>query len=191
MLSGRQLRKLFHEFNERYFEGRLPDYRIRVVPYINRLGKSGHTDQKRKLIRILIGLSDEDAKSTLLHEMAHAATNEDHATAWKKEMIRLRKQEAPLVSSEFQNFSLWSGRSVSQKHFRGGVQDVLGKEPNATLHQAIRDFIHNDGGAESVAGFLRRYPWARRAFRVIKKEHAAYLKDDVFARKLLARHSLQ
>ena len=33
MLNGTQLRKLFQEFNVRYFDGGLPAYRIRVVGY--------------------------------------------------------------------------------------------------------------------------------------------------------------
>ena len=87
MLNGRQLRVKFTEFNTRYFSDRLPSYAIRVVPHIkkniNAVDAYGVCRKKRKRIEILAGLSDEEAISTLIHEMAHARTTDHHGMRWE------------------------------------------------------------------------------------------------------------
>lgn len=156
MLDGKQLRKLFKEFNVKYFDGRLHIYRIRVVGHITALGESGRCKKNQKLIEILTGLPDEQAVSILLHEIAHAATTGPHGMTWKKEMIRLREAGAPLCPPDSEvSLDDWSGEYVSQKHFRSVVQDVLIGAPDITLSQTITYLIHNEGGPRTVAAFLK------------------------------------
>jgi hypothetical protein len=83
-MNGRDLRRWFSEFNDKYFHGRLPDYHLRTSHRVTRLGESGICNRKRKLISILRSLEDDDAKSCLLHEMAHAATSGYHGKAWRQ-----------------------------------------------------------------------------------------------------------
>jgi hypothetical protein len=99
-MNGRQLCALFKQFNDEYWGGRLPAYSIHVVANMTSLGEWGRWLKKRKLIEILRGLTDEDATSTLLHEMAHAATNGGHDVPWKREMIRLLSAGAPLANTD-------------------------------------------------------------------------------------------
>ena len=176
MLNGKQLRIQFQQFNQQYFDGRLPPYRIRVVKDMIGLGGSGHCDKKRRLIKIQVGWSDEETVGTLLHEMAHAATSGiPHGMPWKKEMIRLREAGAPLTGSDKSTrLDDWDGRTVTRRHFRAAVHDLLLEVdvPTVTLHGAVRYFLYNEGGRETVASFLRRNPWARAVFRVAKKQRA-------------------
>ncbi len=74
MLDGRQLRSL--------------------------LGERSRWLKQRRLIEILRGLPDEDATSTLLHEMVHAATNGGHGMPRTRDMIRLRSAGAPLANTD-------------------------------------------------------------------------------------------
>jgi hypothetical protein len=165
MLDGKHLRALFLQFNQQFFSGRLPACAIHVVPRIASLGQLGRWNKGKRLIEIQRGLSDEEAISTLLHEMAHAATNGGHGMQWKKEMIRLREAGAPLVLPDL-NVSLadWDGTRVRRKHFRNVLQDALIDGADFTLSEAIRWFLRNVGGAKNITEFRGKYPWVRKVF---------------------------
>ena len=172
-MNGRKLRALFQQFNAQYFAGKLPSYSIRAVERITDLGEDGFCNCRRKLIKILRSLSDEDAISCLLHEMAHAATSGNHGMPWKREMIRLREAGAPLVSTELNvELAVWDGTRVTRAHFRQVVQDALIDEPNISLSAAIRHFICTEGGPSTIQEFLRKFPWASTVFKAEKVAHA-------------------
>lgn len=174
-MNGNQLRKLFQEFNRRYFGNRLPPYAIRVADSSTWLGESGCCNPKKRLIKVTGGQPDEQAVSTLLHEMAHAATTGKHGMPWKREMIRLRQAGAPLCEPDDQvRLKDWSGNRVSKQHFRAVMQDAVSGLPKIGLTQAIRYFISNEGGPSTASAFLKRYPWAREALHQVKREHAEY-----------------
>jgi hypothetical protein len=175
MTDGRQLRKLFQEFNQRYFGGRLPAYRIRVVDCISWLGAEGQCLKKRKLIQVQRAVPEGRVASLLLHEMAHAATNGGHGMPWKREMIRLREAGAPLDGPDATvSLDDWDGLRVSRSHFRAVAQDVLGDCPECTLSQVIRHFIWSHGGPETISLFLKRYPWARDVYHCLKRERKEF-----------------
>jgi hypothetical protein len=178
-VDGKQLRALFQQFNAQYFNGRLPAYALRAVEQSTWLGESGTCFRKRRLIKVSRTLPDEEAISTLLHEMAHAATNGGHGMPWEREMIRLREAGAPLVSPDLDvDLGDWYGHRVSRTRFRGETEDMLvACELNATelvLNDAVKNFIRNVGGAETVAEFRRKYPWAGAVFNDVRKDHLEY-----------------
>lgn len=167
-MDGKQLRRKFAEFNAHYFNNKLPPYSIRVVPRANRSGGEGETIRERRLIKIRRGLRDEMAVSTLLHEMAHAATGNGHGMKWKREMIRLRRARAPLVAADRDvSIADWDG-VVTKRQWREACKDGIYAFP--TLDGLIKDFIWNIGGATTVSAFLRQYPWAGAVFREAKKK---------------------
>lgn len=183
MLDGRKLRDRFTDFNVAYFGNRLPPYAIHVVHRINWLDGQGETNRERRLIKIRRGLPDEEAISILLHEMVHAATGDGHGRKWKRKMIELRDAGAPLVAAD-RTVSLddWDGTRVSQRMFRAHVEDELCAYPDKTLACAVRDFICNVGGAETVSEFLRKYPWASAVFTAMQKEFREYQKARAASR---------
>jgi SprT-like family len=171
-VDGKQLRALFFDFNERYWGGRLPAYHIRCVDHITWLEESGFCNRQRKLIRInRCLLDDAGAVSCLLHEMAHAATRNNHGMKWKAEMIRLREAGAPLVCPD-STIALddWSGEHVPKSDFQAVIGDALIDDPAINLSKAVRRFIRSRGGEFTVSAFLRKYPWVRRAFSELKRE---------------------
>jgi hypothetical protein len=172
-MDGRQLRTLFKQFNEEYWGGRLPAYAIRVVARMTSLGEWGRWLKKRKLIEIQRGLSDEDMVSTLLHEMAHAATNGGHGMPWKRDMIRLRLAGAPLANTDrVIRLDDGYGKPISRKQFRCSMQDLFSDAPELSLSCALRHFIRTEGGPPTIAAFLRKYPWARTVFNAEKRGQA-------------------
>jgi hypothetical protein len=132
-------------------------------------------------------MDDATCLSTLLHEMAHAATTDIHGNRWKAEMIRLRDSGAPFVPpDDCVKMEDWSGGRVTKDQFSGAARDILIEIPTATARQIIRFFINNEGGpASTVATFLRKYPWAMRVCGALKKERAesAKRRDDFLARQ--------
>jgi hypothetical protein len=189
MLNGMQLRTLFRRFNGQYFGSRLPPYSIRVVRRSTWRGESGRCIEKRRVIEIQHGQPDEEAVSTLLHEMAHAAnpkTKGYHTMPWKKEMIRLREAGAPLTSADLSvNLNDWDGRRVLREQFRTVVQDILMDVPNISLSNAIRLFISSQGGPSTITEFRRKFPWAEAVFNFEKSDRAEQEKRTAAALTLL------
>src|SRR5262245_57451661 len=85
---------LFQRFNQQYFNGRLPEYRI----ILSELGFGCHGECRKKERELYIDASKhgEELTKVLLHEMAHAAVpRKGHGKAWLAEMERLANMGAP------------------------------------------------------------------------------------------------
>ena len=157
---------LFDEFNARYFHGRLPPYRILVVEHIpGRWGPVGLHQRPPK--RILIRRSDDDVMIvSLLHEMAHAATVDNHNTRWRTAMQRLRQAGAPIPDEE-----LRAPTRMTQQFIESQATAVLRSDArvNWTLRQFVCGLVLQGEVAQSQAALLRQYPWVSRVFRDTKK----------------------
>ncbi len=87
---------LFDEFNQAYFESKLPKYRVEEVEDLWAVTWSrGHLNRKQKLIRLQVD-SKKRMIGALLHEMVHAASNDFHGPRWRKVMDRIYNQGAPV-----------------------------------------------------------------------------------------------
>jgi len=172
-MHGTELRRQFLDFNRLYFAGRLPRYRIRCVDRLTWLGQDGSCNNDRRLIRICKGLDEQSATSTLLHEMVHAAVGGGHGKRFRAKIAELKATDAPLQDEEG-NFTMPTDR-VTAVFFRCTLEDVLlvDRAP-LVLNAALRWFIHEYGGASSIADFLRRYPWAKRVYAEVKRKAARF-----------------
>jgi hypothetical protein len=83
--------RLFERLNKKYFGSTLPEYRI--VACEPTTIDSGFTAGKHERRQLTIYLSDElrgtALRRILLHEMAHANSNDYHSGKWKEEMRRI------------------------------------------------------------------------------------------------------
>jgi hypothetical protein len=101
---------MFQTFNTQFFAGRLPYYRVLVVYDVwywetERLrlppcfppayGAHGFIDFAGRHILIRFLAEGVTMLQTLIHEMAHAATDGGHGDKWKGEMLRLKLLGAP------------------------------------------------------------------------------------------------
>jgi hypothetical protein len=96
----------FYQFNKQYFDGRLVDYRIRVVYdvrfWINEpedKPQSSYTDLVgRQILQPVTQAGHESMEIQLIHHMAHAATGTtaDDDNRWLEEMARLKAAGAPV-----------------------------------------------------------------------------------------------
>jgi hypothetical protein len=100
---------IYREFNQTYFEARLPEYSVHVVFDLDEFANEPPIydgGQSNGLIRFeerCIYVRDTGWRSmeeTLIHEMAHAATTGDHDEEWLTEMRRLKEAGAPVPAWE-------------------------------------------------------------------------------------------
>ena len=84
-----QCQELFDTYNQRFFDGRLPPYRIILSdPYGS--GMHGICRKKQREILLRTNLRDKELPLVLLHEMGHAAVPKSgHGKLWSAEMLRL------------------------------------------------------------------------------------------------------
>ena len=193
--ASARYQQLFHDFNDRYFAGRLPDYRVRVVRQMScqHQGSLHHFDgecRRRERAITLAGQTvlggarlthtEEDMRQILIHEMAHAATNDYHGLKWRGEMRRLAQLGAPVQADD-----LGKPMTPSQKWLESAFDDTLTNSDDyatLTLRQALvriglvddaprrlriaqRKFFRGSGSAASLAILKAQYPWLSRLFR--------------------------
>ncbi len=101
--SAPNLRRMFAVFNRRWWGGKLPGRRVRLVwaaipkrkavAYTRFYADGGMTIFMSTVIKDWPSIW----KGTLLHEMAHVATEDEpaqHGKQWRAEILRLRKAGA-------------------------------------------------------------------------------------------------
>lgn len=154
----------FDELNALYFGGRLSHYRVEVGPLPH--GSSGRIDRPRRRIRLAPG---DEMRATLLHEMAHAATNGHHGPRFKAEVERLRQLGAPVAEADC---ALLRGplAPMTRALVVNTATDALCDHPGLTFAGFLRWFAW-EYAATSQAAVLRRWPWIRGAFREAKANH--------------------
>ena len=99
--TNERLRRLYRRYNRRFWGGKLPDFSIRL----GTVGKLfGQCDGKKKVITINVGLhpSDREIRSTILHEMCHAAADggkrpQGHGYPFWAQIEHLLRQRAPIT----------------------------------------------------------------------------------------------
>ena len=96
-----RLNRLFARYNQEFWSGRLAGWKALARDDHN--GLYGFTDDKQRqvYIRLSVHPDDHELRATLIHEMAHAATNLDHGRTWRKEMVRLKREGAPTSPLDF------------------------------------------------------------------------------------------
>jgi hypothetical protein len=110
--------EMFGTFNNRYFSGRLPDYKILVVydvrywaiercgyprgvPFSAEASSFVDLPARQIFIRYLAHYTrGQRMEEALIRQMAHAATDGDHGDAWKAEMKRVTELGAPVSSTD-------------------------------------------------------------------------------------------
>lgn len=89
--ESRHAQEQFDKFNQTYWGGRLPRYRVIVS---TRYGGQGMCLKDARRIWLTPGLNGSLEK-VLLHEMCHAAASGYHGEKWLAEMLRLAELGAP------------------------------------------------------------------------------------------------
>ena|ERR1700744_668168 len=93
MLSDKQLRRWYREYNQKWFSGELPeDTDVLYAPIEGTHGDAlGHADQSVIRINPACAIDSRIIRMTLLHEMVHVALwpYNTHGARFEAEMLRL------------------------------------------------------------------------------------------------------
>jgi hypothetical protein len=98
-LPDKRLSQLFQRYNQLYWSGKLPEYRIVDAPT---LGCLGRCDPRRRTIEIDVQKhkSERELRSTLLHEMCHVAAHRNgsrgHDAKFFEQLEQLLRKKAPI-----------------------------------------------------------------------------------------------
>jgi hypothetical protein len=120
-----RLQLLFDRYNELYWGGRLPRYKV----VVSTKHGTGCCDKKHKEIYFNESATDEtQLKNTLLHEMAHAAAKGNfHGPIWRAQMKRLLTLGAPVAPEDLE-----PGLAQLRKKFSGisRTRDLTSPRPS-------------------------------------------------------------
>ncbi len=84
------LNALFDALNQKYFEGRLPRYRVKRVSRMPHPVLRGCCVFDSRTIKLIRTLKDDECREVLLHEMIHTRTR-GHGVRFQAELARLAK----------------------------------------------------------------------------------------------------
>jgi len=202
--SERRLERLFSRYNRLYWNGRLPHYRV-VSKGLD--GSYGLCEWRRRIISVdvLAHKSDRELRSTVLHEMSHAAAamrgSRGHDPKFFSQLEMLLRKGAPLTLTindpEAGNVRLFHNLVPSRfpllKRKMEHVQDKRNKEIEkwaAVNGAGTCTCTITDDEIVQKFGECERYPW-NLAARLISYEYG--LTDECgrpvngWARNILTR----
>jgi hypothetical protein len=116
-------------------------------------------DRRTKTI-MLARQNEPEMAAFLLHEMAHAATNDYHGRKWRQEMERLKAAGAPVSAHDLEDDLI--GAHLTKRLIRDIAADAVIEHSKPTISEFARSFVYNYGHARSGAELLRKYPWIRK-----------------------------
>lgn len=155
-MNSEQLTSLFHELNQRYFNGELPEYRVVAhKPLMSRLGL--HNGAKRE-IQVDCTLEGDDAVAVLLHELIHAKVGDHH-------------QHDKTFNAEAERVERLSGLNLRQYRQDDAERDLLHKAA-VMEYEAFIYNIQSRGWQSYDAQTLNRL---KRNRHITKDEHKAYM----------------
>jgi hypothetical protein len=180
-----RLERLYARYNRQFWRGRLRNTPVRIAPMDGNLGLYQENPGKIT-VDIRKHKSDRQVRSTLLHEMAHAAADERngevHGSKFWSQIERLLRQNAPITVgfSETQDLRILRNvvpqcfplarRAMNTAHRRH--QQELEKEAREPRESGITDQYVTD---EDIVGEFKNaaydgLPW-RAALRAVGREY--------------------
>jgi hypothetical protein len=145
MLSRKDANRLFDELNLQHWQGRLPKHQVRVVrPHREDFepGLLGRCVHASRTIYLAGGLSTRRTRSTLLHEMCHAANLdvEPHGRPFVQRLQRLVDR--------------------GERDLQGQVDWYSGKVWGRIVDEAMPDIIAATMHVMASAPGSRAWPWS-------------------------------
>jgi SprT-like family len=125
------LEKVFKSFNEKYFQGKLPKYKILIGSRCKNFAhlSAGYCSVSDRKIFLRSGVSKNVTPQTLTHEMIHAKlwwlTKNGHGKAFVNELRRVRKLGAPLSSLELDLSEGYEPPKLTKRNIENSIQDAL------------------------------------------------------------------
>jgi hypothetical protein len=141
---------LFTEYNQRYFGGRLPRYKVILT--------SDHSRCERRRRRIYINPDTGEVSVILLHEMVHAAVGTGHGKVWWDKLKHLVELGAPLQEElkKYDPQNATTPKQLLSEFFEVGLYG----SPDMTWSE-VRCDLGYKYGATDKHGRARSRRWSR------------------------------
>ena len=160
-----KLTQLYRELNQRFWNGRLPDYRVRFCKLP--VGKKGECLSERGLIRLTVGLEEDELRRTLLHEMCHIGCHY-HGQKFLARLIRLAEQGEQWATEEAEMYRNGPSWNESIRMIRDDLFTIA-LDGTPRFRDVVAFFARDFG--EHPARFIKRIPWLKAAWQ--KAQHDA------------------
>lgn len=160
------LQRLYDHLNGNFFDGRLPKYRVVLSAEFPNAGYDAHYDgiclPERRLIRLRRGMTSENLRRVLIHEMCHVRCGDDHGRRWQNCMLRVAAKGEQWATEEVTQYrdhaEKWNDRI-------GMLMDALrdaALPPGSSFRQVRR-------GAANIMRIpfrdtYRKLPWLKSAW---------------------------
>jgi len=179
MADRRSDQRLFEQLNERFFWGRLPQYRVRRInPRCS--GWGGECDAGARTISLARYLSGEAARQVLLHEMCHVGTP-GHGKRFQVKLQRLARLGESWAAEEARMYQDTLTMSTSPTaQIRRVISDLALEHPTISWHQA-RLIVSNEIG-RTPHDLVHIAPWAESVWRRDAAEQRHHRRNRVVQR---------
>ncbi len=164
------LAQLYREFNQQFWNGRLPEYRVMFHSLSGNVPGECLTD--RRLIRIDPSLkSKPDAlRRVFLHEMCHVGTGTGHGKKFQAALMRLAKQGEDWAKAEAEQVQGRPSWNDQMRHLKYDLIDIAtlsaGRYPPFRQVAKILAFLYG----QTPASFLRAVPWLKASWQKARKD---------------------
>jgi hypothetical protein len=151
-----------------FFPGWDKGRRWQVVQVADLDGAQGRCERKIKTISVLGGIERDDLLALLIHEIAHAISNDFHGKRWLQRMEKAAshadQQGLPTLAALLrqQIVGYQDGFRMTAAMMYGEIENCVVSEPQVTFPQVV-DFLRRDWGVNRNQ-FLRRFRRAERVF---------------------------
>ena len=149
--------------------------RWQIVQVDDLNGAQGWCERESKTISILDGMSGNDLLALLIHEIAHAASNDCHGRRWLNKMEEAANDAADRLGQVALASLLREQIAGYQDDFRvtaamlyNEIENCVFEQPYISFSQVV-DFLRRDYGL-SQDDFLRRFRRAERVFEQAKQD---------------------
>ena len=172
-MARQGLQALLRKLDKQYFAGRFAEYSVEFAAPNACTCAAARTNASQGKILIRLGLRDQNLPGVLLHQMAHAVSEDTHDLAWKREMIRIRALGAPLLEADsLIELRDWKAGRASPAEFAAFLSGFLLRDPSATLEVSVKRFIDDGRRAGRPKDYIRSCPWITDTFEKMRAGRA-------------------
>ena len=139
--SPSDLHALYQEFNQQFFSGRLPDFRVRVSLAVD---GGGVCYPKRRIIFMCPNTNPDETRKILLHEMCHIETlgeENSHGPAFQAQLMDLYYQGEQWAFGEveaYQKVATWDVLVDVENQMREMAMEGARLHVNAVIRQLLK-----------------------------------------------------
>jgi len=157
-----------------FFPGWDKGRRWQVVQVADLDGAQGRCERKIKTISVLGGIEQDDLLALLIHEIAHAVSNDFHGKRWLQRMEEAAnhadQERLPTLAALLrqQIVGYRDGFRMTAAMMYGEIENCVFSEFQVTFPQVV-DFLRRDFGI-SRDQFLRRFRRAEGVFEEAQRD---------------------